>query len=77
MVNAVIGGFLTWPLGVWVGRRMTRTQGGVPKVPIQRFVHDFVNVDPTRTARRTFRFWWFSTMAVGGILFAYMTTDDR
>jgi len=33
MTNFVIGGFLTWPLGVWVGRKMTRSWGGTPVVP--------------------------------------------
>ena len=68
---------LTWPLGVWVGRRMTRYQGGVPVVPYQRFVHDFPNLDPGRLVRNTFRWYFFFTCLTGGLIFGYYTTDMR
>ena len=47
-MHTILGGLLTWPFAVWVARRKQRTQTGVPKYPIQRFVHDFPNVDPSR-----------------------------
>ena len=43
--NFMIGGLLTWPIGVLVGRAMTKTSGGVPMVPYNRFIHDFINLD--------------------------------
>jgi predicted nucleic acid-binding protein len=44
--NFVIGCVLTSPFAIWVGRRSKHYQGGVPIVPQQRWIHDFINVDP-------------------------------
>lgn len=77
LVNFLIGGTLTWPLGVYVGRRMTRYQGGTPIVPYNRIVWDYVNLDPTKHARSTFRFYWMLTCAAGGFLFATFTVSDK
>lgn len=77
VLNAFIGGLLCWPLGVWVGRRMCRTQGGVPAVPLNRFLYDFINLDPTKFTRSTFRFYWLTTMIGGGFIFGLITTSDR
>ena len=73
----MIGGLLTWPLGVLVGRRMTRYQGGTPIVPYNRIVHNFINLDPTYYARSTFRFYWLLTCAAGGFMFASYTMNER
>jgi hypothetical protein len=73
----VIGSVLTWPLGVWVGRWSQRTQGGLPRVPINRYLTDFINLDPASYARRRFRRFFFATCMTGGIAFAYLTTDRR
>lgn len=68
---------LTWPLGVMVGRRAKYSSGGVPMVPLNRFVHDFPNLDPSHYARKIFRRYWFLTCSLGGVLFAYWSTDLR
>jgi hypothetical protein len=75
--NFVIGALLTWPLAVLVGRRWKRTQGGVPAVPFQRFIHDFPIVEPTYMARRSFDWGFRLTCISGGLMFAFMTTDKR
>lgn len=75
LFNFLIGATLTWPLGVWVGRRARHYQGGVPIVPYNRYVHDFPNLEPTRMAKRAFRKYHFLMCAIGGTLFAYMTVD--
>lgn len=77
LVNGLIGSVLTAPLAVWVGRRAQYGQGGVPTVPMQRWVHDFPNVDPGFHPRRTFRWWFLGTCMFGGILFAYATTSTN
>lgn len=77
LVNFCVGGVLSWPLAVIIGRRMKRTQGGVPAYPLQRLVHDFANVEPTWWARKTFNQGFRATIVVGGFLFAYFTTDTR
>lgn len=77
LTNAALGFILTWPLGVIIGRRMTRFQGGVPIVPYQRFVHDFPNLDPGRLPRNMFRWYFFLTCTIGGLAFAVYTTDTR
>lgn len=75
-VHWLVGSILTWPLGVFVGRRMKHYQGGVPVVPVyNRFIHDFINVEPGRAARSHFRWWSVLTSVVGGFFFAYMTVD--
>ena len=56
---------------------MTKTSGGVPMVPYNRFIHDFINLDPSKHARSTFRFYMFLTCAVGGFIFAGFTVDQR
>ena len=75
--NAMIGGFLTVPLAVWVGRRAQKYQGGVPIIPYQRFVHDFVNLDPGYHTRKTFRWYFFGTCFIGGLSFAYYTVREN
>ena len=76
-VHFLIGSLLTWPLGVVVGRWSQKTQGGVPRVPINRFIHDFINLDPTHYARRRFRRFFVGTCVAGGMLFAFLTTDGN
>ena len=73
----IIGSILTAPLGVWLGRRVQRYQGGVPIVPYQRFVYDFPNVDPGYLSRKKFRRTFFTTCIAGGILFAYATVSTK
>ena len=74
MAHFGIGFLLTWPIGVWMGRRAQRQDSGIPTVPMNRFKHDFINLDPTAYARRVFRFNFILTCSAGGLLFAYMTT---
>ncbi len=76
-VNWGIGALMTWPLAVWVARRMQRYQGGVPQVPYNRFVHDFINVEPSALARKTFRTYFGLIVFAGGFTFAMMTTHTN
>lgn len=75
--NTLIGAFLAAPLGIWMGRRAQKNQGGVPIVPQQRFVHDFVNLDPGYLTRKTFRTYFFGTCILGGLTFAYYTCSSN
>jgi hypothetical protein len=73
----VIGSFLTWPFGVWIGRWAQKTQGGVPRIPMNRYLTDFINLDPSSYAKKRFRRFFIGTCMVGGVFFAFMTTDSR
>ena len=76
--NWLIGGLLFWPLGVMVGRRMKRTQFGVPLPATNtRMIDSFINVEPSRVARETFGFWSVLTCIAGGYLFARQTVDPN
>jgi len=44
---------------------------------MNRFVHDFINLDPSAYAKKRFRRFHFATIFTGGVLFAYATTDRR
>jgi hypothetical protein len=68
--NFLLGTVLTAPFAIWVARRSKTYQGGVPIVPQQRWIHDFINVDPGHLPRKQFRLWFFGTCFVGGWLFA-------
>jgi len=74
--NFFMGAAVSWPLAILIGRRMTRSQGGVAVVPLQRFVHDHPNVHPMRTTQRYFKRWSFFTMFLCGTLAARYFTDD-
>lgn len=63
-------------MGVYIGRKAQRYQGGVPIVPYQRIVHDFPNLEPTHYARKVFRTYSLVTCVLGGIAFAYLTVDQ-
>jgi hypothetical protein len=45
-------------------------------VPLNRFVHDFINLEPSRASRMAFRNYFTLTMVVSGVTFAYLTTDS-
>ena len=75
--NAIIGGILCAPLGIWMGRRAQKNQGGVPIVPSQRFIHDFVNLDPGYYTRKIFRRRFFTTCFIGGFSFAFYTLSSN
>lgn len=76
IVNFIIGAGLSWPLAVLIGRRAMVSQGGVAAVPIQRWVHDWPNVNPTRTTWKYFRRYSGLTMMIAGTCFARQYTDD-
>jgi len=44
-------------------------------VPLNNFVYDFVNLEPSRISRKRFRTAFWATLFMGGVLFAYLTTD--
>lgn len=77
LFNMCIGSALTYPFAVWVSRRMQRYQGGVPLVPYNRYVHDFVNVEPAALARKTFRQYFSIITLTGGFLFAVFTVHQN
>ena len=60
-----------------VGRYFKTTKGGVPVVPLNRWVHDFPQVDPGRFARITFRWYSFGSAIVMGYMFARATTSSE
>lgn len=76
-INFLLGAALTWPFAIWVGRRAQRYQGGVPVVPLNRYVHDFVNVDPGHYSRKMFRWYHFGACIAGGLAFAYWSMDQN
>jgi hypothetical protein len=47
-MNWLMGSALAWPAAVLVGRRMKHGRGGVPVVPVQRFVDDWPSVEPSK-----------------------------
>lgn len=57
------------------GRAMKTTKGGVPLVPLNRWVHDFPQPEPGRVARTTFRWYSFGSALILGLLFARQVTD--
>jgi hypothetical protein len=57
---------------------MTQTRGlGVPKVPLQKYLHDFYNLDPTYYSRKIFRRNFFLTCTACGVGFAYFTVENK
>ena len=76
-VHWVFGSALFWPVAAMIGRRMKRTTGGTPAVPMQRYIHDFPNLEPTFHSRRTFRWYSLLTCAAAGFVFAQLTVDKR
>jgi hypothetical protein len=75
-VNWFAGSILAWPLAAAIGRRFKATRGGVPIVPLNRWVHDFPRPEPGRIARLTFRFYSITAAAALGYLFARTFTDS-
>ena len=73
----VLGFLLSWPLGVFFGKKAQTREFGVPKVPLQKYLHDFYNLDPAFHARRVFRRTFFVTCSLGGIGFAYLTVENK
>ena len=76
ILNFLIGAALPWPIAGLVGRRAMVSQGGVAVAPIQRWVHDWPNVNPTRTTWKYFRRYSLLTMIVAGTCCARTFTDD-
>lgn len=48
---------------------------GVPSVPYNNAVHDFINLDPTYHARRLFKRNFFKWGSIGGLLYAFYFTN--
>jgi hypothetical protein len=74
-VNGCIGALLTWPVAIWVARNAKMFAGGVPLVPLNNFVYDFVNLEPSHIARKSFRRRFGLTLFLSGIAFGYLTTS--
>jgi hypothetical protein len=68
-VKFTIGFFLSWPLGVWLGRRM-QTNSGLPVIHNPRIIYDYIVVDPRLIASRQFYKGFFAATIFGGIVFA-------
>ena len=75
-LNFLIGGALSYPLAVAVGKRMSVSQGGVVAAPLNRWVHNWPIVDPNYTAQKYFKRWRFATMMFCGWAFGRYMTDD-
>ena len=75
MLNWAFGSLLAWPVAAAIGRRFKVTRGGVPVVPLNRWVHDFPHPEPGRVSRLTFRFYSFTACALLGYVFATKVTD--
>lgn len=73
--NWALGSLLAWPLASFFARRMKTTAGGVPIVPLNRYVWDFPKTDPGRVARLTFRWYSIIASAALGYCFASYTTE--
>ena len=73
-VNFMIGFLLMWPVSIFLARRQKVLGTGVPSIPYNRFVHDFINLDPAYHARRVFRTRFFAFGSLGGVMFAYCFT---
>jgi len=75
IINFLIGSFLFTPLGIFVGRRLRRTQSGVPKIYFPKNWHRFPNVNPDVYATRYFKA-GLLTIFIGGNLFSSYFTPD-
>lgn len=53
--NMVVGSIFSVPLGIMVGRRAKRFQGGVPIIHYPQWNIQFLNLDPTYAAKKYFR----------------------
>jgi hypothetical protein len=76
MVNGILGALISWPVAIWVARNSKVFSGGVPLVPLNNFVYDFVNLEPSHIARKSFRRTFFATLFCFGIAFGYCTTSS-
>ena len=76
MIHWFVGSVLSWPIAAAIGRAFKVETGGVPVVPVQRWVHDFPKIDPGHFARKTFRYYSRWSCLALGYCFARMTTDN-
>ena len=75
--NFIIGGLLFWPLACAYGRRRKSTQTGVPIVPMNTYIHDFPNLDPTRASFVTWIWYTLMSTSIAGYAFATYFTDRK
>lgn len=75
--NFVIGGMLFWPFACAIGRRAKSTRGGVPTVPVNTFIHDHPNLDPTRYSFTTWLYYTLLSSGLAGYCFAHYFTDRK
>jgi len=59
---------MCWPLAMWVGKKSQASRAGVPVYPVQRFIHNFPNIHPSRTIWRKFRRYAGMTLIGAGAL---------
>ena len=76
-IHWALGATLFWPVATVIGRKYKIRKGGVPVVRLNRFVHDFPNVEPGRTSRIFFRWYSVGSSVAFGYLFAKFTTDQN
>jgi len=76
-VNWLLGSFLTWPIAAMIGRRFKVMKFGVPRVPMNRWIHDFPKPEPGKSSRLTFRYYSIISSLVLGHLFARYVTDPK
>ena len=75
MCNWALFSAISWPIACAIGRRWKVTRGGVPRVPLNRQIHDFPNVDPGTVARKNFRWYAFGSALLMGYCSARYVTD--
>ena len=75
MTHWFVGCVLSWPIAAAIGRSFKVENGGVPVVPIQRWVHDFPKIDPGHYARKVFRYYSRWSCLALGYCFARYTTS--
>lgn len=67
---------MTYPFAILVGKRAQVKQGGVPMIPIQRWVDLYPNVHPSRTTNRFFRRYCGGVCIFGGLVMGRVMSDS-
>lgn len=69
-----LGVIFALPFAVYVGRRLRKTSGGIPKVYMPKNYHQFPNVNPDYSSRWKFRKGFYTTIIASGFFFGSWLT---